>query len=130
MPFQFGHPRYSGRKPGTKDRLTTAREAKCLQSGQSPIEVLVSLYRNEAEPMNLRLDAARTVANLVYPRLSSVDLNAHNDQPTVVQIVRFSDMPIADRRTEDRLIDLAPDGTVTDAIAVARDDGEAEEATA
>lgn len=44
----------------------------------------------------------------------------------IVQVIKFADMPIEDRRTENRLIDLTPDGAVTDAIAVTRDDDDAE----
>ena len=49
----------------------------------------------------------------------------------VVQVIKFADVPLADQRTEDRLvIDVVAGGAVTDAIAVAQDNGEAEEAAA
>lgn len=98
----------------------------------SPLDFLITTYRNEAEPINVRVSAAQTVCQFIYPRLTSVDLNAHNDQPTVVQIVRFSDMPLAEQgQHADRpVIDVTPEGAVTGAIAVAQDDGEAEEAAA
>lgn len=109
MTFEVGRKKTGGRVAGTSNHATVAHRIAILKSGLSPIDYLCSVYRDPNEPTNLRLDAARTVANFIYPRLSSVDLNSHNDQPLTVQILRFSDLPLADRRHEDRLIDVVPD---------------------
>jgi hypothetical protein len=98
-PFQPGHPRFGGRKPGTKDKLVAAREAAIFKSGQSPLDYLVSVYRDESEPTATRVDAARTVCQYVYPRLQSVDVNGRDGQPLVVQVIRFSDLAVEEYRS-------------------------------
>lgn len=72
-PFQPGHPRFGGRKPGTKNKIIEARESALLRSGLSPLDFLITTFRNEAEPTSVRVDAARTVCQFIYPRLSSLD---------------------------------------------------------
>jgi hypothetical protein len=92
-PFQPGHPRYGGRKPGSKDKLVAAREEACLRTGQSPIAFLTEVFRNPTEPTSVRVSAAQTLCQYIYPKLSSVDVNGRDGQPLVVQVLRFSDLP-------------------------------------
>lgn len=54
---------------------------------------------------------AQTVASFVYPKLSSVDVNAHSDQPITVQVITFADVPIEE--VMDRVIDVVPGSAVT-----------------
>jgi hypothetical protein len=98
-PFLPGHPRFGGRKPGTKDKLVAAREAAVLKSGLSPLDYLVGVYRDESEPTATRVDAARTVCQYVYPRLQSVDVNGREGQPLIVQVLRFSDLAVEEQKS-------------------------------
>jgi hypothetical protein len=71
----------------------SARESALLQSGLQPIDYLCSVYQNENEPTSVRVSAAQTVCQFIYPKLSSVDVNAASGQPLIVQVLRFSDAP-------------------------------------
>lgn len=76
----------------------------------SPLDFLITTFRNEDEPTSVRVDAARTVCQFIYPRLQSVDLNGHDGAPLQVSIVRFSDVPLAEQvQHADRLIDVTPE---------------------
>jgi hypothetical protein len=77
-----------GRRRGTPNRATGAKRAEILASGLSPIDLMVSVFRDET----VRLDAARSVAPFCHPRLSTLDIGGQEDKPTQVQVVRFSDL--------------------------------------
>jgi hypothetical protein len=81
-----------GRRRGTPNRATASKRDQILGSGMSPLDFMVSVFRDEAQPLALRLDAARSVAPYCHPRLSTVDVGSHEDKPLQVQIIRFSDI--------------------------------------
>jgi hypothetical protein len=75
--------RRGGRQKGTPNKRTQRlREAtdKALQSGEavSPQEFMLSLVNNRELDVPLRLEAARSVAPYVHPRLAQVDLTSRN----------------------------------------------------
>jgi hypothetical protein len=89
--FQKGHdmPRGgarpgAGRRAGGKNRRTAEREKAIAESGLSPLEYLIQVYRDEAEDTGKRLDAAKAAAPYLHPRLSSVqvsgDLTINHEQ--------------------------------------------------
>ena len=94
MPFEVGRRKTGGRAPGTPNRASVDFREKVLRSGLSPIDYMCRVYRDENEPTSIRLEAAARVANFIYPRMSTVDVNSANGQPLVVQILRFSDAPV------------------------------------
>jgi hypothetical protein len=57
----------------------------------SPVDFMVSVFRDEAQPLAVRLDAARSVAPYCHPRLSTVDLSSQEKTPVRIEIVRFTD---------------------------------------
>ena len=67
----------AGRKAGVPNRRTL--ELRALAEGQpqagSPLEFLTSVYRNEALPLDLRIDASKAAAPYVHPRLAAIDIN-------------------------------------------------------
>jgi hypothetical protein len=67
--------------------------AEILASGMSPLDFMVSVYRDETQPLAVRLDAARSVAPYCHPRLSTVDIGSRDEQPIQVRIIRFGDLP-------------------------------------
>ena len=75
-----------GRRRGTPNRRTI--ELRALAEGQpregSPLEFLTSVYRNEALPIDLRIDAAGKAAPYVHPRLTAVTLGGDGKNPLPV----------------------------------------------
>lgn len=115
--FQPGHKKLGGRTPGVKSKLVAAREGACLRSGLSPIAYLCSVYQDEEQPANLRVEAARAVAQYVYPRVQPVDVNGAAGQPLVVNVLRFApDLPDALPSGGRQIIEMRAGDAVTDVI--------------
>ena len=84
--------RRGGRKPGVPNRATAARQAAIAESGMTPLDYMISVFRDENQSVNVRLDAARSAANFVHPRLASVGIGNQDGGPIQVQVLRFSDL--------------------------------------
>ena len=76
----IGHPRYGGRGKGSRNKRTLlSRDALCESgatlngSGQAPLEFLISVMRNEALDLPIRLDAAKSAAPYLHPKLNMVE---------------------------------------------------------
>jgi hypothetical protein len=68
--------RRGGRQKGTPNKRTAfVRQAAdlALQSGDTPLEYLLAVMRNDAVPAEQRLEAAKAAAPYVHPKLSSID---------------------------------------------------------
>jgi len=63
----------AGRKPGSKNKASAAREKAIAESGLTPLEYMLSVMRNDETPRDVRLEAARSAAPYVHPRLNSVE---------------------------------------------------------
>ena len=66
-------------KSGTKKKLELAE--KIVGTGASPLEYLISLFRNEEIPRKERLDAAIAAAPYIHSKMPSVNIN-HNKEMT------------------------------------------------
>ncbi len=64
----------AGRRAGVPNKRTL--ELRALAAGQppagTPLEFLTSVYRDEALPIDLRLDAASKAAPYMHPRLAVI----------------------------------------------------------
>ena len=98
---RHGGPRpNSGRKKGTKNPATIAKEAvltevltRALENETTPLEVMLTIMRDPASPAAMKFEAAKAAAPYVHPRLSQVDsrVTRVNDvsELTVEQIDRL-----------------------------------------
>ena len=68
-----GHPRYGGRTKGTRNKRTQALQAHADKTGRDPVGFMLAAMANEKLDFPVRLDAAKSVAPYLAPRLSSVD---------------------------------------------------------
>jgi hypothetical protein len=92
--WQEGHPRYGGRKKRTAQMARALAE----EMGVDPLEFMLSIIKSDvmdqtviengkqkrvkvAVPIEVRMDAAKTVANYMYPRLSSAAVTGADDGP-------------------------------------------------
>jgi hypothetical protein len=86
MPFkpgQSGNP--NGRPQGSLNKFAVKTAQKVAESGMTPIDYLVSVYRDETVNLRERVLAARAAAPYVHPKLSNVemDLSSHGDKDAV-----------------------------------------------
>src|ERR1017187_2981707 len=85
--FPEGHPRFGGKKRNT----AAAARAMAEEMGVDPLEFMLSIISSDvikqtvivdgkkkqvdvAIPLDMRLDAAKTVANYLYPRLTATQV--------------------------------------------------------
>jgi hypothetical protein len=86
MPRPVGLPKTGGRKCGTPNKATAAREAEIRASGLTPLDYMLQVMRDEGSPTELRLDAAARAAPYVHPRLSSVAVENKDGQPFAISV--------------------------------------------
>ena len=85
-----GTPKTGGRKRGSRNKVTKARQAAVEASGLAPLDYLLQVMRDERIPLELRIDAAKSVAPYLYHRLSSVQHSGADGGPVKFeQIVRI-----------------------------------------
>lgn len=68
-----------GRPPGRMNSRTVALLAIREAYGKTPLEFMLDRMVDEEEDMRVRMEAARTAAPYCHPKLSSVTIEASND---------------------------------------------------
>lgn len=68
-----------GRKKGTPNKATAARQVQIAASGLTPLDFMLSVMRDEQADTATRLDAAVKAAPYVHPKLAAID-HSHRDQ--------------------------------------------------
>ena len=61
----------AGRKAGVSDKAKLA--AKVAESGLTPLDFMLGILRDEAQPYERRNDMAKAAAPYVHPRLATVE---------------------------------------------------------
>ncbi len=74
-------PPRAGRKKGSKNKRTKAREAEIAASGLTPREFLLSLMRNTRKDLATRIQAAVAVAPYVHQRLAATTIETPPGRP-------------------------------------------------
>lgn len=97
-----GERKKAGRPKGAVSKKARIQEMQVVNSGMTPLEFLVSVYRNEDLPMNERIDAAKAAAPYVHKRMP-VQLEAKIDV-TADDLVRR----IQEGKERARVIDVDP----------------------
>ena len=69
-------PKTGGRKKGTQNKASAARERAIAASGLTPLDYLLSILRDETNTPKVRLDAAKRAAPYVHPKPKAVDHQA------------------------------------------------------
>ena len=89
-----GAAKTGGRKPGTPNKASAAKAAAIAASGLTPLDYMISVMRDETNPP-LRLDAAKSAAPYVHPKLSSVELAGKDGGPIEHREITDEDRVIA-----------------------------------
>lgn len=68
--------RKAGRPKGSRNKASRRQIEEIRRTGQTPLEYLVSIYQDESEEKNIRIDAAKAAAPYCHAKLASIDLKA------------------------------------------------------
>lgn len=73
MAFKKGEPRpkNAGRKRGTRNKASVAREAEIKATGVTPLEYMLAVMRDGDQPKERRDDMAKAAAPYVHPKLAA-----------------------------------------------------------
>jgi hypothetical protein len=69
----------AGRPPGAATRRTREIADKAAEGGMTPLEFMLQILRDPSKPEDMRLDAAKSAAPYVHPRLTSVEAHISHD---------------------------------------------------
>lgn len=87
----------AGRRPGTPNSVTAAREAEVKASGLTPLDYMLKMLRDEgAEPKD-RMWAAEKAAPYVHPKLANVEHSGGLDVTTQTKEQRDAAVAAATR---------------------------------
>lgn len=73
MPFEPGHKKIGGRKPGTPNKATLPIAELCAFHNCSPIEILIKMA-NDNKDKNYQFQAARELASYLYPKRKALEV--------------------------------------------------------
>jgi|AraplaL_Cvi_mTSA_1032052.scaffolds.fasta_scaffold00230_61 hypothetical protein len=85
----------AGRKAGSANKASAAREKAVRESGETPLDYLLSVMRSKATPEAMRLDAAKAAAPYVHPKLSSVELKGDPENPVEQRVTVVDEKQVA-----------------------------------
>lgn len=72
-----------GRKKGVRNKATAKKEAEIAASGVTPLAYMLDVMRNPGEDPDKRLDAAKSAAPYVHPKLAAIEHTGANGQPLI-----------------------------------------------
>lgn len=71
----------AGRKPGSPNKATAAREAEIKASGLTPLQYMLQVMRDDKAPADRRDDMAKAAAPYVHPKLATMQHTGRNGGP-------------------------------------------------
>jgi hypothetical protein len=77
-----------GRKPGTKNHRTAARQEAIAAAGILPLDFMLMQLRDESLGMKDRFAAAQAAAPYLHPRLQNIDTKLTGDFK--IEVVHFA----------------------------------------
>lgn len=79
-----------GRQPGSRNKAPSEQAKAVAATGQTPLQYLMEVYRDKSHAVDRRVEAARSAAPYVHPRLSSVEMSGADGGPLVVNVRRYA----------------------------------------
>ncbi len=86
MAFKEGHKKKGGRQKGTlnKDKGSLRERLEEKFPGFCPIELMCQIAQDPVQEYQLRLQAAKEIAQYIYPKLKSVEHKGEGMSTTIV----------------------------------------------
>ncbi len=82
-----------GRKKGVKNKSTDERIQSIAASGETPLEYMLRVMRDENTTADRRDDMARAAGPYVHAKLASMEIAGSDGGPLKVELVSFADNP-------------------------------------
>ncbi len=79
----------AGRKKGAVSKATAARKAlieEALNQGLTPLDYMLQVLRDPTQEKHVRLDAAKSAAPYMHPRLAAIEHSGDKDNPVAFTI--------------------------------------------
>jgi hypothetical protein len=73
--------RIGGRQKGTPNKATAERAAEIAATGETPLEYMIRVMRDERAPDERRDKMAAAAAPYVHPKLSTVEVGGKGGEP-------------------------------------------------
>jgi len=88
----------SGRPRGSRNKRSLANIETAQASGQMPLDFVLSIMRNNTQPLERRLEAAKVAAPYCHAKLASVEHSGPQDKPAItgIEVVFVTPKPRAD----------------------------------
>lgn len=83
-----GAPKTGGRQKGTPNKATVAKALEIASTGLTPLDYMVSVYRDARQKLEIRLDAAKAAAPYVHPRLATMELSGKDGGPIEIKRIQ------------------------------------------
>jgi len=77
----------AGRKKGSPNKATAAREAAIAATGVTPLDLMLSIMRDETQPQAVRLEMAKAAAPYVHPRFAAIEHRGEKDAQPQYKII-------------------------------------------
>lgn len=74
-----------GRPKGSRNNMTKKMLSRVAEAGMSPEDVLIDIYQDTTMPPDLRFKAAAKIADIVYPKASSVEVKMDEKENMSIQ---------------------------------------------
>lgn len=81
-----------GRKKGTPNKATAAKAAELAASGELPLDFMLGVMRDPAKDFEVRLDAAKSAAPYVHPKLAAIEHTGKDGGPIETKDLTESDL--------------------------------------
>ncbi len=85
----------AGRRKGSTTTRTREIAEQAFEKGVTPLEFMLSIMRDEAADQPVRLDAAKSCAPYIHPRLAAVQVTGKDGAP--IEVSDVSDLEVARR---------------------------------
>lgn len=83
-----------GRQKGSQNIASVRKAEEIASSGLTPLDYMLSLLRNEEQPLSIRFEAAKAAAPYVHPKLNATTHSGPDGLP--IQSVHTIEYAIVD----------------------------------
>jgi hypothetical protein len=97
--------RNAGRPLGGQNRIDREAREKAKAAGITPLDYMLQILRNEDNPRDVRLDAAKAAAPYLHAKLNSVDMQLTGKNGGAMEMVTRIEL-VAPSLNEDGAFDL------------------------